>query len=154
PFVPAESVRALMVAIAQALAAIRPIGVLAAIRIAPQVKLERIEIQRGRELIHSAFERKDARRGAGSPHVARRRKIEPCELMRICRVGAFVKEAGPARLLPMEVLVLRGHRQGVVRDRVEHSVGTGTQRDPLNHRGPIAEPVHLLPSQYETYRTL
>ena len=39
-------------------------------------------------------------------------------------------------------------------DRIEHSVGTGTQRDPLDHRGPIAEPVHLLPGQYEARRAL
>ena len=30
--------------------------------------------------------------------------------MRVLRIGAGVEQARPARLLPMEVLVLRGHR--------------------------------------------
>ena len=121
--VPTERFRALAVAIAQALAAVRPVGVLVAIRIAPQAQLQRIELERDRQLVHRAFERIDAGRGAWSAHVARRRKIEPRELVRVFRVGALVEQAGPAGLLPMEVLVLRRHRDRFVRDRVERSAG-------------------------------
>ena len=62
--VPAERLRALAVAFAQCLAAVGPITVLVAIRIAAQAKLERIELERDRKLVHRAFERIDAGRGA------------------------------------------------------------------------------------------
>jgi hypothetical protein len=39
-------------------------------------------------------------------------------------------------------------------DRVERSSAIGAQLDPLNHRGPVAEPVHLLPGQRDLNRAL
>jgi hypothetical protein len=95
--------------------------VLVAIRIAPQAKLERVQLERDRELVHGALERIDAGRGARRAHVARGCEIEPRELVRVLRVGAFVEQAGPAGLLPMEVLVMRGHGDRVMRDRVQRS---------------------------------
>src|SRR5208282_677269 len=62
--VPTESFRTLAIAIAQAFAAVRPVGVPVAIRITPQAKLERIELEGDREFVHRAFERVDTRRGA------------------------------------------------------------------------------------------
>src|SRR3954453_24292 len=82
------------------------IGDLVAIRITPQAKLERVERQRHRKLVHRAFERVDPRRCAWSAHVARGRKIEPREFVRILCIGALVEQPGPAGLLPVEVLVL------------------------------------------------
>ena len=70
------------------------------------------------------------------------------------RVGALVEQAGPAGLLPVEVLVLRRHRDRFVRDRVERSVGVCAELDLLDHGGPVAEPIHLLPGQHETHRAL
>jgi len=54
----------------------------------------------------------------------------------------------------MEVLVLRRHRDRVVRDHVEPSAGVCTQLDLLDHRGPVAEDIHLLSGQYEAHRAL
>ena len=52
----------------------------------------------------------------------------------------------------MEVLVLRGHRDRVVRDRLEGPTGICTELDPLDHGRPVAEPVHLLSSQHDPHR--
>ena len=79
--VPAERLRALAVAFAQRLAAVRLVLVLIAVRIAPQAKLERVELERDRELVHRGFERKERGGGAGRAHVARGREIE---LARAC----------------------------------------------------------------------
>src|SRR5205085_1899375 len=81
--VPAERLRALAVAIPQRLAAVRPADVLVAIRITPQAKIERIELERDRKLVHRAFESIDAGRSAWTAHVAWCCKIEPGELMRV-----------------------------------------------------------------------
>jgi hypothetical protein len=140
--------RALAVAFAQLLAAVRLVRVLVAIRIATQAKLQRIELERDRELVHRAFERVDAGGGARAAHVARGRKIELGELMRVLRVGAFVEEARPAGLLPVEVLVLRRHRDGVVHDRLERAVCSGAELDLLDHGRPVAELIHLLAPQH------
>ena len=59
--VPAERLRALAVAFAQRLAAERLVLVLVAVRVAPQAKLERIELERDRKLVHRGFERITAR---------------------------------------------------------------------------------------------
>ena len=59
--VPAERLRALAVAFAQRLAAVRLVLVLVAVRIAPQAKLERIELERDRELVHRAIRAQRAR---------------------------------------------------------------------------------------------
>ena len=149
--VPAERLRALAVAFAQGLAAERPIIVLVAIRITPQTKLERIELECDREFVHRTFERIDAGRSAWTAHVARGRQVEPSQPVRVLRIGAFVEQAGPAGLLPEEVLVLRCHGDRVVRDRVKCSAGGCAQLDPLNHRGPVAKHIHLLPRQHDTH---
>ena len=81
-------------------------------------------------------------------------EIEPRQLVRVLGVGALVEQAGPAGLLPMEVLVLRGDRDGVVRDRVQRSAGVCAERDALDHRRPIAQRIHLLPRQHDTHRAL
>ena len=81
-------------------------------------------------------------------------KIEPREPVRVLRVGAFVEQAGPAGLLPVEVLVLRGHGDRVVRDRVERSAGVCAERDALDHRRPVAQHIHLLPRQHDAHRAL
>ena len=86
-----EGLRALTIAFAQVLAAVRPAIVLVAIRVTAQAKLEGIELERGRNLVHRAFKGIDASRGAWTAHVARRRQIEPGELVRILRVVAFVE---------------------------------------------------------------
>ena len=91
--VPAERLGALAVAFAQRLAAVRPIVVLIALRITPQAKLERIELERDRKLVHRGFERKDGGGGAWRAHVAWGRKIEPRELVRVFRIGGFVQQA-------------------------------------------------------------
>src|SRR6185503_7458947 len=111
---PAERLRALAVAFAQRLAAVGLVLVLIAVRIAPQAKLERVELERNRKLIHRGFERKERWSGAGRAHVARGRKIEPREPVRVFRIGGLVEQARPASLLPMEVLVLRGHGDRIV----------------------------------------
>ena len=54
----------------------------------------------------------------------------------------------------MEVLVLRGDGDRVVRDRVERSAGVRAERDALDHRRPIAQRVHLLARQHEAHRAL
>src|SRR5262249_45596382 len=69
--VPTESFRALAVAFAQALAAVRPVGVLVAIRITPQAKLERIKLEGDRESVPRVYARVGAGGGAGGRHVAR-----------------------------------------------------------------------------------
>ena len=74
--------------------------------------------------------------------------------MRVFRVRAFIEEARPCGFVPVEVLVLRGHRDGVVCDRIERSVRLRAEFDPLDHRRPIAERVHLLARQHDTNRTL
>ena len=74
--------------------------------------------------------------------------------MRIFRVGARVEQAGPAGFLAVEVLVLRRHRDRFVRDRVERSASVGAEFDLLYHGRPVSEPIHLLPCQHETHRTL
>jgi len=56
--------------------------------------------------------------------------------------------------LPIEVLVLRRDRDRIVRDRIERSTGICAQLDLLDHRRPVAEPIHLLPGQHEAYRAL
>ena len=142
--VPAERLRALAVAFAQRLAAVRPVLVLIAVRIAPQAKLERVELERDRQLVHRGFERKERGGGARRAHVARGREIELGEPVRVFRIGRFVEQAGPAGLLPMEVLVLRGHGHRIVRDHVERSAGVRADRDALDHRRPVAQHVHLL----------
>ena len=81
-------------------------------------------------------------------------EIEPREPVRVFRIGAFVEQAGPAGLLPMEVLVLRGHGDRVVRDRIERSVGVRAERDALDHRRPVAERIHLLARQHDAHRAL
>jgi hypothetical protein len=128
--------------------------VLVAIRIRPQAKFERIELEGDGEFIHRAFQRIDGGRGAGDAHVAWRSKIEPRQLVRVYRVGATVEQARPAGLLPMEVLVLRCHSYRFVRYRIERSAGVCAELDPLDHGGPVAEPIHLLPGQHEAHRAL
>ena len=150
---PAERLRALAVAFAQLLAAVGLVSCLVAIRIAPQAQLERIELERDGELVHRAFERIDAGAAPGA-RMSHGSEIEPRELVLELRVGALVEQARPAGLLPMEVLVLRGHGDRVVRDRVERSVGVGAERHALDHRGPVAELIHLLPGQHDPHRAL
>jgi hypothetical protein len=58
-----------LVAFAQRLAAVGPIFVLIAIRVAAQAQLDRVELERDRELVHGAFERIDGGRRAGRAHV-------------------------------------------------------------------------------------
>jgi hypothetical protein len=151
---PSKSFRALPVAIAQALAAVWPVGVLVAIRITPQAKLERIELEGDRELVHRAFERIDGGRGTRGAHIAWCRKIEPRQLVPVFPMGALVEQAGPPGLLPIEVLVLRRHRNRFVHDCIECSAGVCRQLDLLDHRGPVAEHIHLLPGQHEAHRAL
>src|SRR5262249_52195930 len=107
---PAERLGAPAIAFAQCLAAVGSIAMLVAIRIAPHAKPDRIELERDREPAHRALECIAASCCARRAHVARRREIEPRELVRVLRIGASVEQPGPAGLLPMEVLVLRGHR--------------------------------------------
>ena len=57
---PAERLRALTVALAQRLAAVRLVLVLVAVRIAAQAKLERVELERDREFVHGGFSAKSA----------------------------------------------------------------------------------------------
>ena len=68
---PTERFAALAIAFAQALAAVRPVGVLVAIRITPQPKLERIDVQGNCQFIHCGFQRVDAGRRAGGAHGSR-----------------------------------------------------------------------------------
>ena len=144
--------RTLSVALAQALAAVRQIAVLVALRITFEAQLKRIELERDREFVHRAFESIDAGCGTGRAHVARGLKIEPRELVRILRMGALVEQARPAGLLPMEIFVLRRDINSLVRDRIERSISICAELDLLDHRRPIAEPVHLLAGEHETYR--
>src|SRR5262249_53332962 len=58
-FGPAEGLRPLAIAFPQRLAAVAAAGVLVTIRITSQAKLQRIEIERDRELVHRAFESVD-----------------------------------------------------------------------------------------------
>ena len=81
--VPAERLGALAVAFPQCFAAERLINVLIAIGIAAQAKFERIDLERNRKLIHRAFKRIDAGRAAWAAHIARCRKVELGELMRV-----------------------------------------------------------------------
>ena len=74
--------------------------------------------------------------------------------MRVSRIGALVEQSGPAGLLPKEVLVLRGDRDGVMRDHVERSAGIGAEGDVLDHRRPVAERIHLRPGQHDAHRSL
>src|SRR5262249_4463424 len=141
---PAERFRALAVALAQRLAAIRDVVVLVAVWIIPQAQLQRIDLERNRQLIHRALERIDGRGGAGGALVARCWLIELGEPVRVARIGALVEEAGPAGLLPPEVLVLRGPCDGVVGDSVERPARVRADLDLLDHRRPVAERGHLL----------
>src|SRR5260370_12276239 len=54
---PAESLRALPVALAQLLAAIGLVGVLIAVRIAAQAQLDRVALYPARKLVHRAVQR-------------------------------------------------------------------------------------------------
>ena len=152
--VPAERLRALPVAFAQRLAAERLVLVLVAVRIAPQAKLERVELELDRKLVHRGFERKQRGGGARRAHVARGREIEPGEPVRVFRIRRLVERAGPAGLLPVEVLVLRGDGHRVVGDHVERAAGVGAERDFLDHRRPVADHVHLRPRQHDPHRAL
>src|SRR3954469_1013418 len=67
---PAKRLSALAVAFAQALAAVGSIRDLVVIRITPQAKLKRVELQRHRKLVHRTLERVDARCRAWGAHVA------------------------------------------------------------------------------------
>ena len=142
------------VAFAQRFTAERPIVVLIALRITPQTQFERIELERDRKLVHRGFERKHRGWGTWRAHVACGRKIEPCELVLVFCIGAFVEQARPPGLLPEVFLVLRGHGDRVMHDRVESSVGVGAELNPLNHRGSVAQYVHLRPRQHDTHRAL
>src|SRR5262249_25296577 len=128
---PAEGLRALLVTLAQLLAAVGLAGVLVTVRIAAQAQLQRIELERDRKLVHRAFERKRAGRRARAAHIAGGREVELGELVYVFRVGAFVEEAGPAGLLPVKILVLRGHRNSVVGDGLERAGGRGAELDAL-----------------------
>jgi hypothetical protein len=92
---------------------------LIALRIAAQAKLDRVELERNRELVHRRFERIDGAGGAGTAHVARGREIEPGEPVLVFRMVALVEQARPAGFLPVEVLVLRRHRDRIVDDCLE-----------------------------------
>src|SRR6516165_1577602 len=89
--VPPKRLGALAVAFAQRLTAERPIVVLIALRITSQAKFERIDLERDRKFVHRAFERVDAGRGAWTAHVARRRQVEPSELVHVLRVRGLVE---------------------------------------------------------------
>src|SRR5258708_523762 len=151
---PAERLGALPVALAQLLAAIGLVGVLIAVRIAAQAQLDRVELERDRKLVHRAFERKRAGRGARRAHVAGGGKVELGQLVRVVRVGALVEEPRPAGLLSLKILVLRGHRDGVVGDRFERAGARGAELDALKHGRPVADPVHLLAAQHAPHRAL
>ena len=127
---------------------------LVAIRITAQAQLDRIELERNRELVHRAFERIDPGRGARRAHVAGGGKIELRDLMRILRVGALVEEARPAGLLPVKILVLRGQRDGIVGDRLERAGTRSADLDALDHARPVTDLIHLLPAQHEPHRAL
>src|SRR6185312_17320777 len=101
---PSKSFRALAVALAQVLAAVWSITVLVEIGVTPQPKFKRVELEGDSEFVHRAFERIDSGRGTRRAHVAGGSKVKPRELVGIFRIGALVKQAGPAGLLPMEVL--------------------------------------------------
>src|SRR5262244_594798 len=73
------------------LTAERPIVVLIALRVTSQAKFERIDLERDRKFVHRAFERVDAGRGAWTAHVARRRQVEPSELVHVLRVRGLVE---------------------------------------------------------------
>src|SRR5262249_55035369 len=113
---PAEGLRALLVTLAQLLAAVGLVGVLVAVRIAAQAQLQRIELERDRKLVHRAFERKRAGRGARAVHTEGGGRAEFGDFVFLFRVGDFVGGAAPAGLLPVKILVLRGHRDSVVGD--------------------------------------
>ena len=90
---PAERRRALAVAFAQCLAAEWPINILIAFRIAAQAKFEWIDLERNRKLVHRAFKRVHAGGGAWTAHIARCRKVEFGEFMRVLCVGARIEHA-------------------------------------------------------------
>ena len=90
---PAKRFCPLVVAFAQAFAAVGPVGDLVAIGITPEAKLKGIELQRHRKFVHRAFERVDARGRAWRAHVARGRKVEPREFVRVLRIGALIEQA-------------------------------------------------------------
>ncbi len=149
---PAEHLRALLIARPQRLAAERLVLGLVAIGIAAQAQLDRIELQLDGELVHRRLEREQRGGGARRPHVARRRKVELGQPVRVFGIRRLVEHARPARLLAVEVLVLRGDGHRVVRDRIERAAGVGAQRDALDHGRPVAQHVHLLARQHEPHR--
>ena len=120
---------------------------LVAFRVTSQTQFDGIKLERDRELVHRGFERIHARRRARRAHVARGRQIQVSEPVRVRRVCGPVEQAGPARLLPIKVFVLRGHSDRIVRDRLQRSAGRSAELDALNHRGSITQCVHLRPSQ-------
>ena len=84
---PGRSIRA-------ALAGVGDVLVLVAVRIAAQTQLHGIDLKRDCELVHRAFERVNAGRGARRAHVAGGRNVERDELVRVSGVGATCR-AGP-----------------------------------------------------------
>ena len=74
--------------------------------------------------------------------------------MRVFRGVAFIEQGRPCGFVAMEVLVLRGHRDGVVCNRIERSVGLRAQFDSLDHGWTIAKRIHLLAREHDANRAL
>ena len=74
--------------------------------------------------------------------------------MPILRMVAFVEQARPSGVVAGKVFVARSDRDRLVRDRVQRSVPLGAERQPLDGRRPVGEPVHLLAGKHETHGAL
>ena len=146
---PAKGFRPAGIAFAQLLAGVGQVFALVAIRIALQPQFDRVELERDRQLVHGAFERADAGSRARRAHVAGRGDVETDELVGEAAVRALVELFRPAGVVARKVLVARGDGRGLVRDRIERAVGLCAESDALDRRGPVAEPVHLLPRQHD-----
>jgi len=73
--------------------------------------------------------------------------------VRISRVGGRVEQFRPAGVVAREILVLRRHRDRLIADRIQRAACIGAKCDPLDGRGPVAQPVHLVAGEHETHRT-
>ena len=76
------------------------------------------------------------------------------EFVRVARVGTIVEQTRPAGLLPVVALVLGRHRDRVMRHGIQRSASVCPKLDRLDHRGPVAQPVHVLSCQNQADRAL